>query len=942
MRRIIFIFFACCVIQPLFSQNAQLKKTFRISETYDIRQNIYPAGFTHFVTPLKHNHRFNICNTENQVFCYYDDHLDIYHKKQNYWQIYSISDGYIPLVRRGIDDDEYYKQYFEDFEDFFAFSLKGTMNQRNDTMKLVNIFDKKNNTLTAVNLQQFFKWKENLTQIHYTDPDFEWYIEKYKYGNVFRKNKKTGQLSTFSVTNIDYNDNSFLTSYKQLVIAAGPNQIKIFGNENIDAFQAESELYSNKISDVQIDKNLLTVIYDSVVDIVNAETNMLVRRFMPFTEVHKAVNYGDTLFYSINDSLFRYVNKNSQRKKLFQMTASITGLHFLGPNVIVETPIGLSCLDIRTDSLEHYFNNAILETEEDYGADEYGSSFSIAGEFNHNFMVLQKDYSYQDGSVHISLKSVDISKHKINDIHIPAGINDKMDLADLIKIENNYLFILRNDTLRLYLLSESEGLQFHEKLCVGLYHDRDSGDIPNAFVFQTDKAIGQKIRNAAFTGKELWISTDQGLFSYVLSNKKWKSHFQSSTSLHSGSGLIVTDEAIFSNNSSSYNIAGPWTRIDRKNYMIREYGEISSNPQYRSFRYNKKEIIYATPEGLVTLNPKTKETLLLSTPEPLGRVCFDGNRYLASGKNSLFRIDGTGKIEKLLDLIQPNIWINMDFPTLLESDYPYIWLKLPLEKGSLHTSLTLLNPVSGQTINYYFAFDDYLNALPDSAYTWIISTRSIYRYDKNKFIFKKIFSFPDANLSPQSAILREGKIIFTSTKGVFTLSTTSLSLNILDMHFDDMYSPSMIQTSDSMLYISSPTGIMQFHEAYFNKLLKKCFIGKEYKYDGNQILPFNYSDTIRINSNISGVELSFNLSREFRQHGINESPDYIPITASIGDINLKPGSSVGDNDYLNCIYRLTLDKKNFLPGISELTVNCSTDEGVNTLMKKWIILKKEE
>jgi len=175
------IFLIILIVSELVCSNSFCKEAglYKISDEYDIRQFINPDGITYFVTPFDiRNFDASITESDNFVFLYYTNHLNVYFKKEHYWRVFTYSDGYVPVG---------YKERYADYKDRFVIY---NLDDKNKMSKVVLVFDKNKSELFTLTREQYLGLKSNWNEIKYSNPDVKWEIGA---SSVVRWDTKTNQ-----------------------------------------------------------------------------------------------------------------------------------------------------------------------------------------------------------------------------------------------------------------------------------------------------------------------------------------------------------------------------------------------------------------------------------------------------------------------------------------------------------------------------------------------------------------------------------------------------------------------------------------------------------------------------------------------------------------------------------------------------------------------------
>jgi len=940
-RRNIIRFTAFFLILLPVSDNLIAQEKMQICSFPDIRQVIRPEGFTHFVNPFHSNYIHGVYNSQEQVLCCYDDHMMVYDKAQHFWQVFSGSDGYLNLALSNISARDFHRTFFEDYDDFIVCSVDGRMRPRADSMKIINLFDKRKGTLTPLSYPEYADLKKGLQNREFNDPDFTWYTEPGNYSSVFRKNKNSGQVSNISARPMAFNDYLFLGAQQNLLFAGGSSGIRIFiDNTETEPLHSINGVYNDKITGINTGQGKLYIICDSVIDAFDPRSRLLISRYKPGESVTQATEAEGSLYYSTGNRLCRFDPASGKSETIMTLIGDISSLSTIHSYIVAGTSSGITCYDPVEDKAVHYFNNTqAVEEEEEYYDDYYGDIYKTAG-INGEIIYLQVISSNDKGVNRNRLIALNLPSGMIQDIILPPKETEILAASSLVKIENGALLLVNGDTLSVYTITGEKTMQLKKAAEIITENEDIPGLIPSVFIQRTNRITGEKIMHAAVSGDKIWVITDLGLYSADMNGGNCRSYFSAAAGIHCGTELIVTDDAIYSHGYWTSGISWPWSKIERKTGKSELYVPSSRSPEpvSGSFRIHDQEMICATSAGLLRMDLKTLNAEVIKTPEPIVKTAFYNQGYLAAGKKAIYMIGNDKSVKKMLDLpVFKNYKAAYTSSALPLHDPPFIWIEYPLFQESHITGITRFCPGSGEMIKYMplNGLSEY-NLFPGADENWIITEQAIYRFDKKSGELRKVISIPEVWFKPNGA-MHEGELIYIpGSQGLYAFSTRTLSMQMLDIPFIDGYYPSIIRKSGSMVFFSTANGIMQFHTSVFGKYFRNLYLPRDYKFHRDLVLPYNYRGNIAVKPEYEAFELCFDVIQELKQQRI---PEIGPgsLKAYLNNNEIKLYTSVLNEDYTNAVYGLKAEKTAFREGPAELSIVFTNDSGEETVLARWII-----
>jgi len=369
----------------LLLQNSRHETLYRISDLYDIRQNMN-SDFTFFINPLLRNYLNEIYNIKDYIVCCYDFHMDIYDKKNEFWQVYTLSDGFKPF-KKIISVSMY--------EDHFA--IIGTGIDVSNTNIIVNVFDIKNLKVFNLMHKDYLVFKENKIKIEYVDTKSLWTIDGlYK---INCQDLYSGQKTNFSLLNKNLNYYPKIIFKNKKLYGVNGSSI-IFSDDDIKKDQSNSfnSLYSGPLNGVTFHNDIL-VCQDSIVTIIDHNDHKIVKRLNLKQKVKSAIIEEDIIYCRYKNNFFIINTKNDSLIYKIKLNNNITRIFKKESIVFLITKVGISKFNINRNSIQHFLENSLYSPssegcEGSYryigdGRNDY--NISVLGELGESLILLNND-----------------------------------------------------------------------------------------------------------------------------------------------------------------------------------------------------------------------------------------------------------------------------------------------------------------------------------------------------------------------------------------------------------------------------------------------------------------------------------------------------------------------------------------------------------------------
>ena len=929
--RILQTLFLFMIEISLFSQITRPDTTAQIFDLYDIRQNIR-SDFTFITTPLLRNYIGKLYDIEDFVICCYDYHMDIFDKRNEYWQVYTISDGFKPIKK--IISGQNYGDYF---------ALIGLSIGESDLDTVVNIFNKKNLNLPDLSLKDYYIFKENENKIDYIDTEYLWAIEDFYPFKVVCQDLNSGQKTYYSFTKKNLNYYPELYYKNDMIFGVNESGIVLHEKEsNKNQSNTLKSFYSGNLNSVAFYKNI-SICHDSVVDVVNYDNPKIIKSINLKQNVDHAIfEEGDIYFSNKNVFFFKKIGNDSLIFKT-ELNNNIINIYKIDSSVFLVTKNGISIFDANTKNIQHILGNSAFKQIE-YEEESNYSTIKVLGELEGGMVVLKKDWDYTNAFIKAEILKCSYKKEYLDTLIVSSDIKNRLVKSSFIKIENKQLIISDNRKIDIFEIVDTKVFAV-KNIFSYLIPDDSDNNIPNAFVPKIDFPIGDKVLDLTMGKNAVWLSTNKGIFSYDKEDRNWTSFFLGAAYVYNGVGLIVTNKAIYCSGYTFNNQAWPWTRIDRKSYKIERFGQGAKlNAYANSFKKDNDEIIFLTPEGLNVYNFNKNTYKSFSTDSPIGQVSFLDNNYLVSNSKEIKLIKKDGSVSPIYtfsdDLAESHY---KKAPELMEINQGTVWLS-----SYFHSAPRLLTKIdlSIDTRIDYFVKDEIVKILPDGLNTWIITRSSIYRYNNaNNGLYElgaiKCQGFRNNQMTEyiHDAVIQGNVIYITGIQGIYSFNCNSHELLIYNQQFYMNFCPSSIDVDGNFLYVSTGPGIFQFDMNYFNYNLE---LNPNFKFsneiESNFIYPLKLQDTILFPADNDNALLFFNISKAFEDKIVDKIVLNQSLKVYINSKELNIIQGCGSTDGVENIYYVRLNKHDIKRPYNSLKILIRDSDNILTLFKEWTII----
>ena len=923
MRNLLVIIAVFCSLIS-FSQNTRQTSDYRIFETSDIRQNIQADSFVFFTSPLRANEYSQIFNLKDHVLCFFDFHLDVYFKKDKYWKIFTISDGYIPLNK--------FEKHWQEYQDYFAITDDYNLNYFLDSTKMVNIFNVRTSELSTLSVPEYLEKRKLWKPAILTEYPDSWYTEPYNYPNIRYTNKENGQSLTLSAYHqVDYAYYLMESSKTGYTVIANSYRVRVSKDEKetYDLFPFASHPETN-IHHICLNDNKLCIVYDTILEYYNLTTSDLIKRLPVDYNIQHAVVISKDLFYGRQNVLYHYDLGKQAMVDTLIFSSYIAGLFEKDNNLIIGNIDGFSVYNCKNLNIQHYLDNNLINNEEEIGDYDF-APYKILGPE----LAIVTAWDSQTNRKKSKLLKLNFEPFAMDTLRIPLKLDSLIQASARFKFENGRLIVISGKDFFIYELTHSAPPELRQVYSYSLPLRNVGYNQPNVFEEPNNEPSGEEIMNVTCAGSTIWFSTNEGLFSFTKQSGH-KSHFLPQAFLRAGSDMIITDEAIYSSGSGNSGFSWPWSKIDRKNYHLSCYDDSQDRAYAGSFSNKGSEIIYGTKKGLYRIDPDTKEGNLIESSGPVHVTAFYGDKYLIAGSKSISSIDKNGRTENLVTYDAPSEYSNEQNRTIiLEPDGSGFWFAY--ERFNHPNLLSNYDTVSKKLKS--FLLDSYpRRIIPGQDYTIIITQKRLCFYDHKKDRMKIVGEFKDY-VYISDAVQYQGKLFIASTRGVFRIDPLTMISEIYNLNLGYYY-PEIIRQHDSMFFISIGENLAQYHEKYFQGLfryeddpflqLKKCQM---------LVLPYNYDANIYIGNEYDMIRLSFDLKSDLAK--LKDMPlNDAKVEFFLGNKKIIQFGQYPFN-FLLTLNALSVDlETGEIPaGNNELQLRCTVPGSSNIILKSWQVLK---
>jgi len=803
---------------------------YRMSDVCDVRQLIAPKGLTYFCAPHCPYMPFFMFleDTKDHMFAVYTTHLNVFYKKEKYWQIFTYSDGFMP-IRQPV-------KHFANYERYFAVQGRHYY-LHNSSSTRVNIFDKSKGTTFSISSKEYKEFKRNWKIKKYKNKLAKWYVKDF---NIIRENIKNKQKAYYSSYKVGFNNISNLASFDNTLVVPTANAIRVFTPlDSSKYFDSTNGLFSNSIREIKIYNKKILVLYDSQVDIFDIAGEFQISKTKHLSLSNTKINHitfdDKYLFYSYDNHFIAEDIKTRNQVYRIKLNANIARLDYFNSMVIIQTFNGFSVLNVKNMTIEHFLNNQQRDdSSEDYECGEYPEyAFNWVGLVNGNYIGVKKGYNYNMPSSSNSVVVFDINSIKIiNDYSkiLSKELENIVVDASYVHIFDDYVIskTKNKDSYSVYSLT-NRGMQKIKEFNLG--NQLNNKYLPNAFQYEFDFPIGNRINHSIVLKDILWIATDKGLFSYSIKEDQWKSYFVARSDIFNIMDLSVSEEGIYFHiGTSGSDFARDWTRIDRHDFKIKQFDSQQWEARKGTFKTNKDTLIYATKYGIGYYNFKTKINRIIKTPESIGQVAFYKNYYIAANEYNVYVVAKDGELIKDVKLSEP---FGKDKfqqpPEILEVDGNNIWM-------SKEGRILICNIKSGKQKEIQLEYNPrIIKIIPDKNAVWIFLTDQIYKYDKASGVVSNLGSIE----SPRAAssctmidVLDNGESLYImSSTGIYELDKKSYSLKINNsIRVVGPFFPISIVQYNKLFFLGIGHGILQIEKKSFEQGFVKCDKRRDYFY----------------------------------------------------------------------------------------------------------------
>jgi hypothetical protein len=828
------------------------KSQYSLSEIYDIRQSLDPKGFAYLTAPFWGDYVFELHETKDFVIVCCTNQLDVFDKKNKFWQLFTISDGFQPI--------RYPVKYTRNYEHYFV--IRGaSYDSEKDTSDIVNVFDKEDFKIFTITNEEYKtlskKW---LLENFIVDEDNKWYIEGMTSNNIIHNDKRSLQKSVYStyidglnrIKEIRSNDN-----YCIIVQYFGIKTIDKYGTERL--LNSSKGLYSDEVNSVSIYNDKLLVFYDSIVDIFQLDEFLLLKR-LPIRSTISNVSFNDTLlFYTINSKFFITQLEGNLVIDSFDLDSEIKKLYYHDPQIILETNTSLSSFNLHTKETMHYEKNDFM----------YTPQYSYDGQ-----KIYPKEYYYGNGELENMLVGI---KHQggewvinktvlfnwqtnqfINNIDsvIPPKIQEKINKYSVywcktVFFSNNFMLLSYNEKCSIYKINSSNTPYTFELMQeFELESSKASLYLPNVFDPKIKYPIGREITSFESFHNCLWIGTDRGLFS-VDSTNNWISHFEPSNGMGYNQDMIVSDEGIYTS-IGDRSVSRFWSRLDRKSFQHSNF-HYSWPLWERGFKIKNNQLIAATQIGLLFFNFLTREYELIATDAKIRQVDYNNEKYIAASDSNIYEFDTNKKLTKTYPLVHAKKGLYGDaVPFTMDIDSNIIWFSSYWP--GLRTKLTMYNMNSNERTDFLTSDSHIIiKVIPAKKDVWVFGEEFIHKYNKETsslYCLGRVAHSGNGIAKIEDAYENDSLIYLSTTTGIYELNTETLSFRQSNIPVFSRFTPGSIVKKNNFYFINLGGGVLQMGEQEFEESFSenKNITLFHYNYDDNGIiLPLSSDNKITIN-----------------------------------------------------------------------------------------------
>jgi hypothetical protein len=416
------------------------------------------------------------------VLCFFDFHLDVYFKKDKYWKIFTLSDGYIPLNK--------FEKHWQEYQDYFVITDDYNLNYYLNSTKKVNIFNTRTSELSTLSVPEYLEkrksWKPAII-IEYPD---SWYTEPYNYLDICYRNNYNGQmlkLSAFKPVSYSYHlMASSLTGYS---VMANTNTVKVWKGEkeSYDLFPFDSSPQM-EIQHIFLNDNKLCILYDTILEYYNLATRDLVKRLPVEDNVLHAIAISNDLFYSRYNVLFHYDLARQAFVDTLRFSNVITGLFEKDNNLIIGNISGCSVYDCKDQNIKHYLDNSLMSNDEDFTDYDIAPFIMLGSE-----LARVPKWDPQSERIGYQLVRLEFHPFEMDTLSLSLKLDSLIKTSAKLKFENGKLIAISGKEFFIFELTPSEPPGLRLIFSYSLPVRNVAYSQPNVFEEASNEPFGQEI-----------------------------------------------------------------------------------------------------------------------------------------------------------------------------------------------------------------------------------------------------------------------------------------------------------------------------------------------------------------------------------------------------------------------------------------------------------------
>jgi hypothetical protein len=603
------------------------KKSYRVTDLYDIRQSIAKNGFIHFVYP--HNY-IMFMETHRFKFGLGFAHLEVFDKRNKYWHLYTYSDGFGPFCIK----DQTFPRSMENFKDCLA--VIGCTH--------AFIFDKATQQISRLSLMEFETFKKS----HPLEPPLD--IRNPSQWKSLSQAEKTKLAGRLFDNEWNLGGASFIRSNDRLMVANTGIGLQVFNENGETGFiDPPSGLFGSRILNADFRENLLMIRYNDKVDIFDTQkTFKLLHRLdvpPPKEQQHNCQQFDKSCLYMTLGSDYiiirldtgETITRATLDSEIFKMAQDDHSIYLM-------TALGLGIWNKNLQVLETY--PCLKNPTEKDSSTHYRESKRLEwiGKTGH-YLLGKRIVSFID-SGSITPIFFDTEKKqfaKREEVEIPGYT-----FGYTFSGKNNFPYVYEGS--RYWLVKDGKNVEILKKGkgTVARFEMTDPPYKPwfpetNSFSHSPvyNENVGYELVGVCFTGDTLWIKTHYGLFSFGIKTRLWK-HYN-----------IVRPE-FFNQDSddiiaNKFGIYSRWSFIDRDSFKIGHLdyiptGHIKLSPG------NGNTALFTHTEGISTYHFPTGQLQTLKLSDQISQIGFYKSHLVAAGEERLFFLDEKLNILKTFPL----------------------------------------------------------------------------------------------------------------------------------------------------------------------------------------------------------------------------------------------------------------------------------------------------